>query len=445
MFWDKWILLKKGLRNDVIWTQKMLYGWARIIPLYFDTKALLQSQYWPREKMDSYVEARLSEKIRIAASIPFWKDIFDRVGIDEGIGTRRNFSKIPIVSKKDFIGHEVGYFTNPNLLEKSTPDYTSGSTGQPFKFYFDWGAELRSFAICERMVRVAAHRRYPIIAMRARHKPGFAFHKHNLFFLSGCNSVRHRLPDLIKLGQTYRDGFILYGYTSAILEVARQAEEQDAKFNIRAAIATGEALGPEQRAYIEEKLHTNFFLNYATRDLGWLGYECEYRAMHLNEEWAYIEILDERGMPTPPGTAGRIVVTPFDNRVMPFLRYDIGDRGTFATNPCPCGRTLKTLEFSGRHAEMIHLDGGRAVPLINISPAFDRYVNTVKQFQIVQTSPLSFTIKVVPGFQFESNKENLEALLVRLLHPSVRISWECVAEIPNAPSGKAIYFVRAIK
>jgi phenylacetate-CoA ligase len=130
---------------------------------------------------------------------------------------------------------------------------------------------------------------------------------------------------------------------------------------------------------------------------------------------------------------------------MPFIRYDIGDRGSLSDTPCPCGRTLRTIRMTGRQMESIELEDGRTVALLDISAAIDAFAHSVHQFQMTQTSPRTFRIKVVPGPRYETNRDQLNAMLIRLLHPRVAIEWDVVDSIPEAKSGKAVYFVRAFE
>jgi phenylacetate-CoA ligase len=349
-----------------------------------------------------------------------------------------------VISKKDFADWDVSEYTDQTIIARATADFTSGSTGVPFNFFFDRSAELRSFAICERMFITGAGKRYPVVAMRARHKPGFAFHDHRFFYLMGSNSLPHRFDDLVEVGKTFPNGFILYGYPSALVETAHLAEERGTSLPVRALIGTGEPVAQEQRVFAEQALHTKFFINYAGRDMGWLGYECEHHAMHLNEEWAYVEIVDGQGLPVEPGEEGAIVVTLFDNRTMPLIRYNGGDRGVMRSEPCTCGRTLRTITVSGRQSDLIEFPGGRAVPLINLSGSLDRYASALRQFQIVQTSALGFTIRAIPGPEFEVFREQILGRVIRLLHPDVQVKWELVEDIPPTKTGKAVYFVREL-
>jgi phenylacetate-CoA ligase len=250
------------------------------------------------------------------------------------------------------------------------------------------------------------------------------------------------MDDFRQFGRRFPKGFILYGYTSWVLEVVREMEKFRMDLPIRAVVVAGEHLTVSDRRYIERITKTKLFTLYASREVGFLGFECEFHNMHINEEWAFVEIVDDRGLPLPSGQEGRIVVTTFDNRVMPFIRYDIGDVGVISDMPCACDRKLRTITFLGRAAERIELEDGRVVSLLDIAYALGSYKDSVRQYQIIQTSKISFTIRIVPGPLFGSNKENLDSLMVRMLHPRVQLQWEFVESIVEAKSGKAVYFVR---
>jgi phenylacetate-CoA ligase len=440
---ERVILQKKRFRSDSIWTKKRMYGgYLSRIPVYLDTKALLKSQYWDRPTLEEMRDERIRETLISASRLPFWRARFETAGIVPQAATPADLTRLPILSKKDFLMHDRSQYVDVSRLQDALKDHTSGSTGMPFEFFIDREAELRSFAICERMFKVNVGRRYQIIGMRSGHKPGFAFYKYHLFYLQSIMSVPHRIDDLIECAQRY-SGCILYSYPSAILAVAKQMQDRPEDLRVRAAIGTGESLSSEDRTLIERNLRTKMFTNYASRDCGYLAFECEHKVLHLNEEWAYVEIVDAEGVPVALGQEGRIVVTLYDNRVMPLIRYAIGDHGVITAQPCVCGRTLRTIRVVGRQSDNIDLGQGRIVPLLNVSVIFNWYGGAVRQFQIVQTAPVKFTVRVIPGELFDTMREDIQDRLVRALHPEARISWETVEKIEPTRTGKAIYFVKA--
>ena len=204
-------------------------------------------------------------------------------------------------------------------------------------------------------------------------------------------------------------------------------------------------MSKQDEQYIKQVTGVDLFTFYASREAGFLAYECEHHKLHLAEEWAYFEVVDSEGRPVSDGTEGQLLVTPFDNRIMPFIRYSLGDRGIIHAEQCICGRTLRTITFRGRTAEIIELEDERTVSLLDLAANMDWYWNTVRQFQIIQRSKNEFLLKVIPGPRYEEGRSDLEAALVRLMHPRVVITWEVVEIIPEAKSGKAAYFLRDFK
>jgi len=437
------VLGKKGWRTDSIWTRSAAYNTIlNRIPLFFDLKALERSQYWPRPQLRKLQEDRLRSLLSDAKKVPFWREHFARHAIAEDDSPWEVLARLPIVKKSELAAGDINFITDSGLRTLSAPDHTSGSTGRPFNFFFDRHAELRSFAITERLLRMATEGvRYPVVYLRSRPRNGFTYLKHIWFYLRGYNGVKYRIDDLIEVVSKCPQGVVLYGYTSSIVELARCMKERGTRLPVRAVMATGEGIRQSERQFIKDALNTDFYHVYASRELGWLASECTEHALHLSEEWAYIEIVDDDGRLLPAGTEGRIIVTTFDNRVMPFIRYEIGDRGIINDEPCVCGRTLRTIRLTGRIPEFIRLDSSRTVSLLDILANIDAYADAIRQFQIIHAQPLAFVIKVVPGVTFAHDRDRIEKRLIRLLHPSAKIIWEVVDHIPAASSGKARYFV----
>jgi len=68
--------------------------------------------------------------------------------------------------------------------------------------------------------------------------------------------------------------------------------------------------------------------------------ECSAGKLHLWPDLGIVEILEGK-QPVPAGTTGDLVCTGICNRMMPLIRYRIGDRGCLDDRKkCSCGRTL---------------------------------------------------------------------------------------------------------
>jgi phenylacetate-CoA ligase len=84
---------------------------------------------------------------------------------------------------------------------------------------------------------------------------------------------------------------------------------------------------------------------------GFLGYgmservadatECEQHCgYHVSMEYGIFELLDQQNRPvTEPGKSGVVVGTGFHNNVMPLIRYQMFECGTYADEKCACKRS----------------------------------------------------------------------------------------------------------
>ena len=100
--------------------------------------------------------------------------------------------------------------------------------------------------------------------------------------------------------------------------------------------------------------------NYGTTE-AFVGWQCPVGSYHVNSEHVLVEIVDENGRRVSSGQAGRVVITTLENRLMPLIRYDLGDYATILDEPCACGRTLPRIgNILGRAINLFRLPNGGA-------------------------------------------------------------------------------------
>lgn len=117
-------------------------------------------------------------------------------------------------------------------------------------------------------------------------------------------------------------------------------------------------ISARQRHLISELFQAPVFNTYTATELCgcMLGVECSRGHLHVFEDHSLVEI-DSRSMPNSLGV-GRVLVTTTANRVMPLLRYDLGDLGRLVDSECPCPLSdWQTMELHGRARDALLLDG----------------------------------------------------------------------------------------
>ena len=106
----------------------------------------------------------------------------------------------------------------------------------------------------------------------------------------------------------------------------------------------GQSLDPQLRELAVKAWGVPIIHEYFIEEIGLIAQQCPlHQGLHINSEFAFVEVLDEQGKPCTAGQTGRIVVTPIQNFQTPLIRYDTGNLAEVG-RPCACGRTLPVLE-----------------------------------------------------------------------------------------------------
>jgi phenylacetate-CoA ligase len=194
--------------------------------------------------------------------------------------------------------------------------------------------------------------------------------------------------------------------------------------------------------------------SYGSTEAGYVFMQCEHGRLHQNSEFCRVDWLPlVEGLPSarwrPRGDVartelGRLLVTTFGNRWFPLLRFDIGDVGRVAAEPCPCGRSfgLVLSAIEGRHKSLCLAADGRLLTHREIDHALAR-IDGLCDYQLVQHSPNSVALAVVAsdgqgGRVVTDARELLRGLFGTA--PSVAVT-ETAALAPE-PSGKFLLVKR---
>lgn len=93
--------------------------------------------------------------------------------------------------------------------------------------------------------------------------------------------------------------------------------------------------------------------------------DCPYhRGLHVFEDHFYPEIIDPETLePLPDGERGELVFTTLTRTGTPMLRYRTRDISCIHAEPCPCGRTIRSIDrISARSDDMLIIRGVNVFP-----------------------------------------------------------------------------------
>jgi phenylacetate-coenzyme A ligase PaaK-like adenylate-forming protein len=116
--------------------------------------------------------------------------------------------------------------------------------------------------------------------------------------------------------------------------------------------------------------------------------ECPAGRRHLFDDGAIIENVDERGNSVPAGELGdRVLLTIFNRRTHPLIRYEISDMIRISSEKCECGRPFRCMEeIEGRQEDVLYLPSNAGTEIPIHPNVFHRLLETVPAaaWQVIQ-------------------------------------------------------------
>ena len=411
-------------------------------------RELEASQWWSPERLRALQFERLRVLLDAAARhVPFYRDLFRAQGLTaQAFRSEADLGLLPVIDKS-VIRAEGERWRAENaggLIAQST----SGSSGEPLKFYLSprrvgmdiaakwratrwWGVDFgdRELVLWASPIETAAQNRaraWRDRLFRSRLAPA-------------ADLDEARLDRILEEAIAFRPR-MLFGYPSVLARLAWRAQARGLRVDglgVRVAFTTSEVLQPEWRAAIADTFACGVADEYGARDAGFIARQCPQGGWHITAEAMIVEILDAAGNLLPAGETGDIVVTNLAGPEFPFIRYRTGDRGALDPEPCPCGRGLPRLRtVIGRANDALLALNGAWVH----GSAFNyllRELEGLRAYKIVQEARdrvevlVSLAGEVPPAFVRE-----LERVVRERLGAGVSVRVHRVDAIPPEPNGK---------
>jgi phenylacetate-CoA ligase len=343
---------------------------------------LLENEFAPPGQADTHDASQLRAVVQFcAAYVPYYRDLFARLGLQAAdIRDRRDLPRLPILTKETL----VGQFENlkplqlPQGVNVVGTTRTSGSTGPPTIVLSSDLSQLMFSYLSQRHSRW--QRRDPLRTVAwirlgnaiPEVRPGVrladgetlrlpAWRHVGVFFETGPNlyfNVTNPVEAQLEWLRRERPGYLL-SRPHALVHMALAAGGERPCESLLGASGISEVMRPSMRRYLETAFAARMEQGYGLNEIGVVAGRCDAGRFHVHREHCLVEIVDEAGMPVPPGRAGRLVVTGLQNPAMPLIRYDSDDLVTALDGPCPCGRTLPSFgEVHGRLSRLAPLPDG---------------------------------------------------------------------------------------
>ena len=233
----------------------------------------------------------------------------------------------------------------------------------------------------------------------------------------------------------------LHGYPSLLALLAAYILESgaDLGYKVRWVTTGAENLLPQQADVIERAFGVRPKQHYGMAEAVANFSECEYGALHVDEDFAAVEFI-----PNPDGPGFRVIGTNFTNLATPLLRYDVQDIVTVTDAECSCGRPGRVVaSIDGRCEDYVILKNGAR--LGRMDHIFKDMVN-IREAQIYQKTPGEIIIRVVRGGRYtETDERALLREARKRVGDNTEILIEYVDRLERSGAGKLRFVISDIE
>ena len=348
----------------------------------------------------------------------------------------RALAALPLVSKLEL--HRAGsrVFDGGSIHPDWYHSASSGSTGEPFRVWY----EPRAWATLKYLVKLRAR-----IACRARLTDRFAL----LDVMQSTRpvigwggrwariSVLEPASSIAAALEAFAPN-VVYGLPSALLDAGRLLQHRGRQLSIRAVFTSGELLQSLTRENLVRAYGAPVYDIYGTSETKEIAWECPHGKMHLNADVVHLEAVDESGHTLPAGSEGDLVATLLVNRAMPLLRYRTGDRGTLLAETCSCGCTMPLMGgVTGRNADILVMQDGHRISPYALTSAIERVPGVVR-YQVSQLDQARVRVRAILDSAADQTAVTLQlqSTLRRDVAAFLRAEIQFVDRLPAGPRAK---------
>jgi phenylacetate-CoA ligase len=357
---------------------------------------------------------------------------------------------LPILQKDEVVQHRDEMLARDIDKRTLSMGNTGGSTGKPLSFYYDQHKhELMRAGMCRSYMWSGWKPGQKILnfwGARQDIRLGNSFSKKFQDYVSAEKTItaheysEEQLHDWAKTIRSYQP-VLLQGYASILAELSRYIIANNIQMppTILGIYSTAEVLYDWQRTIMEQAFGCKVFNQYGSREIPNIACECRHGNQHIFTDMVHLESQSIN-------QEDRLIITSLSNRVMPFIRYDIGDAGKLKDGDCACSSPFPMMEMGlCRSNDLIKSRSGKT-----IHPSyFNRLLygqTDISQYQYIQSELDKMTLNIVSPSRLGVDTINsLKQSLRRDIDENMTLEINYVEEIKRSISGKHRFVIGNLK
>ncbi len=431
------------------------------------TPSLIEQISWSADRLAEERRSRLRALLQLAKQRSGWHGERLR-DVDPDAFEEEDISLLPAMTKDDLMESFDRIVTDPRLtlnrveehlagldrdpaylLDRYNAIASGGSTGRRGVFVYGWDAWTVNYIGWFRYLLRTFEGRPFTMALVAS---GTATHVSSALLRTfadpqaiATTRVPVTLPlDTIcaELNQLQPD--VVFGYPTALRQLAESAEAGQLRITPSVAVTGGEPLLAEIRAACDRAWGIPVQNWWLSSEGGPMAIGCgQGNCLHLSDDLLVIEPVDRSGSPVPVGTrSDKLYLTNLFNDALPLIRYELTDEITRLDGRCPCGSPHRLIaDPHGRLDDSFSYSGGVVVhPHVFRSPLGRE--RAIIEYQVRQTER-GAAISLICAGEVDLVKLDAtitEALCALHLH-APEVTLDVVARLDRQETGKLRRFI----
>ena len=395
---------------------------------------------WSPEKLEDLRRLKMQALLEYCyENIPYYRRQFDEIRAQpKDFRQPEDLAAFPILHKETLRDH-AEEFLNPALNRRDWIKYrSSGSTGIPLELWYTPAERLRmGYTVTRELLFNGLKPYYRLVNIT---EPRHASPKNKWYHRLGL--MRERFLSVYDQSQLNHSKIrrwrpqAIIGFPSVLMVIGQEMERAEKPLRPNLLFTLAEVLRPEDRSVLERQWGPKPIDLYGANEVGHIAFQCSQRqGYHINADSLHLEIQQGDRL-AGAGERGEVVVTSFDLRVMPILRYRVGDVAARMEGPCSCGCTFPRLgEIAGRSDGFIVGGDAQLFSALEISLLL-KPLTGIRQYRLIQEQPGSLTVEWVAKDESTTPEDQIRQLLTARLGVQMAIMVRRMDEIRPEKSGK---------
>lgn len=403
-------------------------------------------EHMTRGELERLQQRKLQKLLRYAVlHVPFYRNYaqehhwhIDALSLEQ----------FPVLDKAAFRSHEAEFISDEYDICKLDCCRTSGSTGEPFRFYSDSQERTYTYTTFWRgLARYGIHpgdKRAWVKGLEKAGRQKITIRQKlwttinrccliDAHFLSASQeNIRLAVARLQKYNPDY-----LHGYISSIYDIGAWIKSHNINAReifprLRLVVSESEKLHDFQRVLLEEVFQVPVIENYGSVEFGMIAQFDKEGILRTNDDHLVIESI-----------RGEAVMTNLESFSFPFIRFRNGDLFTLREINDPQLPYSAIEKITGRSTEFILLPDGGKIHGFSVLYPVSKHMQRIRSYQIHQTAPDTLLVHIVPTGEGVSPEISGQIIreIQEIVGTKMNITIDLCHSIPLSRSGKCKFVI----